>query len=355
MASRNQKARKATGAEAPRVGPRAIYTPPSSSDALIGPLFSGWPDLGAIVHGHMDPVDRSLFAGVSPSISDAVMQSENPSDASDRLLVAGVTPGIGLDAFTDSVESFRYGALTYPGLLSADKNPHSSSYGMVCSMAASKGTLDVLSEARAIGCPWGNTAENACRNGHLQLLQWAHGPFQSDRVPLEGICYVVAAERGHLDVIKFLREERCKYRGGSSYAAATFGHPRCLELLYEICAENYAQWKPVIVCAFALETGRIDMLKTAWALEPAVYDAGPSMTFKALPMERAADRGRIDMMEWLLDNGCPWGSYTCGVIAKLGDPAVSKWAADAPNACRCNSPFGTTMTLTCSVHGDPWI
>ena len=75
MASSNQKARKATGAESPRVGPRAIYTPPSSSDALIGPLFSGWPDLGAIVLGHMDPVDRSFLAGVSPSISDAVMKS----------------------------------------------------------------------------------------------------------------------------------------------------------------------------------------------------------------------------------------------------------------------------------------
>jgi hypothetical protein len=125
MASSNQKARKATGAEAPRVGPRAIYTPPSSSDALIGPLFSGWADLGAMVLGHMDPIDRSLFAGVSPSISDAVMKSEKPSDASKPLPVAGVTPGIGLAAFTDSLKKFRYGVLTYPELFRADKYKYS--------------------------------------------------------------------------------------------------------------------------------------------------------------------------------------------------------------------------------------
>jgi len=115
MASSNQKARKATGAEAPRVGPRAIYTPPSSSDALIGPLFIGWPKIGAIVLGHMDPVDRSFLAGASKSIGDAVMMSENPSDASTPLDVAGVTPGfgLGLEAFTDSLEKFRYGVLTY--------------------------------------------------------------------------------------------------------------------------------------------------------------------------------------------------------------------------------------------------
>jgi len=160
MLSNRQKARKATEVEAP-----------SPSDALIGPLFSGWPDLGAIVLGHMDPVDRSLFAGVSPSISDAVMQSENPSDASDRLPVAGVTPGIGLPAFTDSLEKFRYGALTYPKLLTAERTDTSLEGGLVCESAAAKGNLDVLREARAIGCPWGYfTAVKACRNGHSQTL-----------------------------------------------------------------------------------------------------------------------------------------------------------------------------------------
>ena len=124
MASNNQKAREATEVESS-----------SPRDALIGPLFSGWPDIGAMLLGHMDPTDRSLFAGVSPSIRGAVMKSENPSDASTPLPVAGVTAGIGLDAFTDSLKNFRYGALTYPCLLSADKNPHSGSYGMVCSMA----------------------------------------------------------------------------------------------------------------------------------------------------------------------------------------------------------------------------
>ena len=348
MAIRNQKTRKATEVESP-----------SPSDALVGPLFSDWADLGAMVLGHMDPVDRCFLAGASKSIGDAVMKSENPSDASKPLPVAGVTPGFELYLFTESLEKFRYGYLTYPKFLSADKNHHSELYGEICSTAASKGTLDVLREARAIGCPWGNTAINACRNGQLQLLQWAHGPFQSDRVQLNSRCYAVAAQYGHLDVIKFLREEKCGCDKKASYEAARFGQPRCLELLYEICVENEAQWKPHEVCTLAVSSERIDVLKTAWALEPAVYDAeynqNPFLSFNVQPMQRAAYRGRIDMMEWLLNNGCPWGSYTCDAIATSGDPAASKWAAKAPNGCRCNSPFGMTMTSICSVHGDPWI
>ena len=348
MASNNQKAREATEVES--------STP---RDALIGPLFSAWPDIGAMLLGHMDPTDRSLFAGVSPSILGAVMKSENPSDASTPLPVAGVTPGIGLDAFTDSLKKFRYGALTYPSLLSADKNPHSGSYGMVCSMAASKGTLDVLREARAIGCPWDgvDTAKHACRNGHLLLLQWARLPYQPDRVQLSSDCYLSAAKGGHLDVIKFLREERCGYDNRSAFAAARLGHPRCLELLYDICTENEARWRPNDVCASAVSSDRIDVLKTAWALEPEMYDSfdNPFMSFSVPPMQRAAYRGRIDMMEWLLDNGCPWGSSTCQAIADVGDPAVSIWAAKALNSCRCNSPFGPEMTSKCSVHGAPWI
>jgi hypothetical protein len=264
MASSNQKARKATGAEAPRVGPRAIYTPPSSSDALIGPLFSGWPDLGAIVLGHMDPVDRSFLAGVSPSISDAVMKSENPSDASKPLPVAGVTWGIGLDVFTDSVESFRYGALTYPGLLLDDRMDTRGTGGMVCSTAASKGNLEVLCEARAIGCPWGNTAENACRNGHLRLLRWARAQYQRWEVPLSSACYKEAVSGGHCEVLKFLREEACEFDFKAAYRAARLGNIRCLEIMYEICLEQHARWDPQDACGAAVISGQIDVLKKAW-------------------------------------------------------------------------------------------
>jgi len=233
-------------------------------------------------------------------------------------------------------------------------------------MAASKGNLDVLREARAIGCPWGNTAENACRNGHLRLLRWARLPHQPNprfnRVLLNRDCYLSAAKGGHLDVIKFLREERCGYDNKSAYEAARLGHPRCLELLYEIHHIDWEcenEWFSDLVCAFAVISERIDVLTVAWKLQPAVYDAeyyrDPFLNFNVQPMQYAAHIGRIDMMKWLLDNGCPWGSHTCQTIMDVGNPAVSKWAAEALNVCRCDSPFGTKMSSTCSVHGDPLI
>ena len=161
-------------------------------------------------------------------------------------------------------------------------------------------------------------------------------------------------------MIKFLREERCEYGRRSAMAAARLGHPRCLELLYEIHTEweSDNEWFSDCVCAFAVISERIDVLKVAWKLQPAVYNAeyyrDPFLNFNVQPMQWAADDGRIDMMEWLLDNGCPWGSYTCQAIMDVGNPVASKWAAEAPNGCRCHSPFGTIMTSACSVHGDPW-
>ena len=364
MASNNQKAREATGAESPRVETRAIDAPPSTPDVLIGPLFSAWPDLGAIVLEYLYPVDRSLFAGASPSIRDAVMKSENPSDASFPLAVAGVTPGFGLEEFTDSLEIFRYGYLTYPELLEEQKKygPDDIGYVIVraCSTAASKGNLDVLREARRIGCPWGrSTAIEACTHGHLRLLQWARAPYRRWPVPLTRSCYTEAVAGGHCEVLEFLCKEACEYDHKAAYTAVRIGNIRCLKIMYEICIILNASWRPANICAVAVESGRIDVLKTAWALKPAMYSAfindDPFLTFHVLPMERAAEIGRIDMMEWLLDNGCPWGSYTCQAIADVGDPAVSKWAAEAPNGCRCNSPFGTSKTTNCSVHGAPWI
>jgi len=363
MASNNQKARKATGGEAPRVGPREIYTPPSSSDdVLVGPLFSSYPDIGAIVLRHLDPVDRSLFAGVSPSISDAVMVSENPSDASDRLPVAGVTPGIGLDAFTDSLEKFRYGLLTYPELLTAERTDTSLTVGLVCESAAAKGNLDVLREARAIGCPWGYfTAVKACRNGHLQVLQWARAPYQQWPMRLTRGCQYEAAIGGHSEVLQFLREERCEYDPRAANRAARSGNIRCLEILYETCIEQARErpavrWYPDRVCLHAVDSGQIDVLKKAWALEPAVFlaDINPfeAPRFNVFTMVQAVITGRMDMMKWLLDNGCPWGTYTCQYVAEQGDPAMLKWAAEAPNGCRCHS-LQTAMSSTCSVHGDP--
>ena len=172
---------------------------------------------------------------------------------------------------------------------------------------------------------------------------------------LSSACYIQAVAGGHCEVLKFLREEACEYDCKAAHAAARIGNIRYLEIMYEICIEQHGWWISDIVCALAVESGRIAVLKKAWELQPATYNVFIYEDPLMGPMQLAAYRGRIDMMKWLLNNGCPWGSSTCQAIADVGDPAVSKWAAEAPNGCRCNSPFGITMTSQCSVHGDPWI
>jgi len=171
----------------------------------MGPLFSGWPELAAIVLKTITPVDRSFVAGSSRSNRDTVLKTK------DTLPIAGVTPGSGLEVFTDSVEKLRYGAFKYPELLLDERGRrYSSKRGSVCAAAARKGKFDVLREARALGCSWDvRVGTNACANGHLKILQLACAPYQCSKVVLVPRCYRFAARGGYLEVIKFLWDERC--------------------------------------------------------------------------------------------------------------------------------------------------
>ena len=72
-----------------------------------------------------------------------------------------------------------------------------------CIYAAQNGHLEVLKWARENGCPWDeDTCVYAAENGHLEVLKWA----RENGCPWnEWIC-VYAAEKGHLEVLKWARE-----------------------------------------------------------------------------------------------------------------------------------------------------
>ena len=77
----------------------------------------------------------------------------------------------------------------------------------MCESAALGGHLDVLKWARENGCPWmsGHICTRAAQHGRLHVLKWAHA--QGCRLD-ESVCYV-ADLGGHAAVLKWLRKHGC--------------------------------------------------------------------------------------------------------------------------------------------------
>lgn len=78
----------------------------------------------------------------------------------------------------------------------------------MCAYAAASGHLDVLKWAREQNAPWKEvTCEYAASGGHLEVLQWA----RANGAPWCKYTYSRASEGGHLEVLKWARENGAPY------------------------------------------------------------------------------------------------------------------------------------------------
>ena len=83
---------------------------------------------------------------------------------------------------------------------------------------------------------------------------------------------MMAAESGHMDVLKWAREKGCP-------------------------------WDPEEICALAAGYGRLDMLK--WAREN-------GCPWSELARDMAYEGGHLHVLRWAQENGCPWSKGALG-------------------------------------------
>src|SRR5690606_3822841 len=89
-----------------------------------------------------------------------------------------------------------------------------------CEAAARGGHLAVLQWLREQKCRWStSTCESAAESGHLAVLQWAH----ERGCPL-GDAAAYAARGGHLHVLQWLRSQGCEWDSWVTLGAARAGH-----------------------------------------------------------------------------------------------------------------------------------
>ena len=99
-----------------------------------------------------------------------------------------------------------------------------------------------------------------------------------------------AAFDGHLDVLKWARENDCKWDS----------------------------W----TCTYAAGNGHLDVLK--WAREN-------GCEWNSDTCSNAGYHGHLHVLKWARENGCAWNSWTCAYAAQNGHLHVLKWARE--NGC----------------------
>ena len=77
----------------------------------------------------------------------------------------------------------------------------------ICEIAAEYGHLEVLKWARENGCPWDilTCTYAAAKGGHLEVLKWA----RENRCPWNIWTCAYAAWGGHLEALKWARQNGC--------------------------------------------------------------------------------------------------------------------------------------------------
>ncbi len=161
-----------------------------------------------------------------------------------------------------------------------------------CRRVAETNKLELLEWAREEKkCEWDVVTINAAaRQGNLEMVKYC----VAKKCPISTWACAYAAENGHLECLKYLREE-AKAPWGSTTAncAALKGHLHILEYLVERKYDQYSAY----ACENAAEFGHLDCLKYLHETAKAPWD------YRAV--RKAHEKNHPECVQYLLDNDCP--------------------------------------------------
>ena len=141
-----------------------------------------------------------------------------------------------------------------------------------------------------------------------------------------------AAQGGHLELVKHLREKGCDWDDSTCACAAQEGHVHVLEYL----RTNGCPWDSH-ACMWAASGDQLDTLK--WLREH-------GCPWNEDTMDSAAEAGKFASLKWLHKHGCPgWTEYTFGTAVIYGSLKILMWMHE--NGC----PWGEEATELAATDG----
>mmetsp|Transcript_18287 Transcript_18287/g.45505 ORF Transcript_18287/g.45505 Transcript_18287/m.45505 type:complete len:542 (-) Transcript_18287:399-2024(-) len=213
-----------------------------------------------------------------------------------------------------------------------------------CAKAAKIGRLDILQYVRQRDCPWdGEASTGAAFHGHLEVLTWIQ---ENGGVMDTGVAESVpfyAAVGGHLEVLKFAHAINLPWDSQTYCAMAASGAD--MPMLTWLHGNHGNEWNEMTP-ALAAQGGHLDVLKwviargcpwgyQVWkgaALEGHLhileYAAADHCPGRDAAPAAAAEAGRVDVLRWLHQRGVPLDQRTCINAAKGGHLEALMWARE---------------------------
>ena len=161
-----------------------------------------------------------------------------------------------------------------------------------CWRVAHTNKLELLKWAREEKkCKWNErTINEAAEQGNLEMVKY----FVANECPIDADACACAAENGHLECLKYLREEaKAPWYSSTAYLAAENGHLHILEYLVERKYDDYSEY----ACGYAAEKGQLDCLEYLHETAKAPWNSA------AIRVAHEIDQ--TECVQYLLDNNCP--------------------------------------------------
>ena len=178
-----------------------------------------------------------------------------------------------------------------------------------CQRVAQTNKLELLKWAREEKrCKWDcRTINRAAKQDNLEMVKYC----VANECPIDERACASAAENGHLECLKYLREEvKAPWNSIPANLAAHNGHLHILEYLVERKFDEYR----ALACVYAAEKGHLDCLKYLHETAKAPWNS--------LAVREAHGYDQTECLQYLLDNNCPlpegW-RYEDGVLRVAED------------------------------------
>ena len=161
-----------------------------------------------------------------------------------------------------------------------------------CWRVAQTNKLELLKWAREEEkCKWDKRTINAAAyQGNLEMVKYC----VANECPIDEWACAQAAQNGHLEVLKYLREEvKATWDSCTAVWAAHNGHLHILEYLVERKYDKYDER----ACMWAAVNGHLDCLKHLHETAKAPWDSDA--------VRYAHKNNQTECLQYLLDNNCP--------------------------------------------------
>ena len=184
--------------------------------------------------------------------------------------------------------------------------------GEACSAAASIDNLEALAYLHERGCPWNaDTRREALRSGSIACWKYAQA-HDCPALPSGERPVNLAAQKGHIDMIKHLRFEGEQWDEYTIFYALYADGISCVEYLHEeICSWNS------FFCFCAALRGRLDCLQFA-------HEHGCPWNHNVLL--NAAMGGHLSCLQYAHEHGCEWMDVITYAAVQSGSLDCLKYA-----------------------------